>query len=136
MAESRQSHREQGKVMFEASISVGSLTSLVLARERMATHSCGFCRTISRNNVLVTENAHLKWRQVSMMSSTTVNNTIDVLRLMFAAYGLTDQINSDNGPQFFSDDFVTLTKLMESNMSGVQLIIQHQTVYRSVLFSC
>ena len=35
---------------------------------------------------------------------------MDVLRQMFAAYGLPDQIVSDNGPQFISDDFTMFTK--------------------------
>ena len=60
---------------------------------------------------LVTVDAHLKWPEVSMMSSTTVSKTMDVLRQMFAAYGLPDQIVSDNGPQFISDDFAKFTKM-------------------------
>ena len=60
---------------------------------------------------LVTVDAHLKWPEVSMMSSTTVSKTMDVLRQMFAAYGLPHQIVSDNGPQFISDDFATFTKM-------------------------
>ena len=66
---------------------------------------------------LVTVDAHSKWPEVSMMSFTTVSKTMDVLRQMFAAYGLPDQIVSDNGPQFISDDFAMLTK-----MSGIKHI--------------
>ena len=36
---------------------------------------------------------------------------MDVLRQMFAAYGLQNQIVSHNGPQFISDDFATFTKM-------------------------
>ena len=59
---------------------------------------------------LVTVNMHSKWPEVSMMSPTTVNKTMDVLREMFDAYGLPDQIVSYNGPQFISDDFAMFTK--------------------------
>ena len=59
---------------------------------------------------LVTVDAHSKWPEVSMMSSTTVSKTMDVLRQMFAAYGLPDQIVSDNRPQFISDDFASSLK--------------------------
>ena len=45
-----------------------------------------------------------------MMPFTTVSNTMDLLNQMLVAYGLPDQIVSDNGPQFISDDFVTSLK--------------------------
>ena len=115
-ARSRQIHREQCRIMFamssyKASTSSDSLTSLVLARETMAMHSCGFCGTISRNNILLTVEMHSKWPEVSVISSTTVSKTMDVLRQMFATYGLPDLIVSDNGPQFISADLATFTKM-------------------------
>jgi len=39
------------------------------------------------------------------MSSTTTARTIDELRLIFATYGLTEEVVSDNGPQFTSTEF-------------------------------
>ena len=39
------------------------------------------------------------------MSSTTASSTIDVLRHLFSRYGLPEQLVSDNGPQFSSDQF-------------------------------
>ena len=50
---------------------------------------------------------------MSMMSSNTVSKTIDILRQMFAVYGLPDQIVSDNGYPFISDDLATITKMNE-----------------------
>ena len=55
--------------------------------------------------------AHSKWPKMSMISCTTVGKTMDVVRQMFTAYGLPDQIVSDNGLQLISDDFVTFTKI-------------------------
>ena len=41
--------------------------------------------------------AHSKWGEIHEMSSTTTTKTIEVLRHIFAAYGLPQQIVSDNG---------------------------------------
>ena len=49
--------------------------------------------------------AHSKWPEVFEMASTTSKKTIDILRYVFAQYGLPDQLVSDNGPQFTSDEF-------------------------------
>ena len=45
-----------------------------------------------------------------IMSSTTTTKTLEVLRQTFAAYGLPEQIVTDNGPQFISDEFANFTK--------------------------
>ena len=49
--------------------------------------------------------AHSKWPEVITMSSTTSQKTIDVLRSLFARYGIPEQLVSDNGPQFTSEEF-------------------------------
>ena len=59
---------------------------------------------------LVVVDAHSKWPEVYEMSSTTVAKTITVLRHIFAAYGLPEQVVSDNGPQFSSKDFAVFMK--------------------------
>ena len=55
--------------------------------------------------------AHSKWPEVVTMSSTTSQSTIEVLR-SFSRYGLPEQIVSDNGTQFTSDEFA---QFMERN---------------------
>ena len=60
--------------------------------------------------ILVAVDSHSKWPEVFIMSTTTVSKTIEVLCVMFAAYGLPDQIVSGNGPQFISSEFVTFLK--------------------------
>ena len=54
---------------------------------------------------IVLVNAHSKWPEVVEMKSTTAEKTIEVLRTLFGSYGLPEQVVSDNGPQFISDEF-------------------------------
>ena len=56
--------------------------------------------------------AHSKWPEVYEMSSATSAQTITVLRHLFAKYGIPQQLVSDNGPQFTSDDF---TEFLRAN---------------------
>ena len=60
--------------------------------------------------LFVLVDAHSKWPEVYQMSSTTADKTIDVLRKIFAAYGLPAQLVSDNGPQFVSTEFSNFMK--------------------------
>ena len=70
----------------------------------MAACPCGLCRAI-QNMFLLLVDAHLKWPEIVEMSSTTVDTTIAILKRVFAAYGLPEQLVSDNGPQFVSHEF-------------------------------
>ena len=49
--------------------------------------------------------AHSKWPEVYEMTSTTAQKTVDILRHIFAAYGLPEQLVSNNGPQFVAKEF-------------------------------
>ena len=53
---------------------------------------------------LVTD-AYSEWLEISLMPTTTSSKTIETLKSHFARYGLPEQIVSDNGPQFTSDEF-------------------------------
>ena len=54
--------------------------------------------------------SHSKWIEVAHMRSTTAQSTIDQMRLWFVAYGLPEEIVSDNGPQFISQEFTDFLK--------------------------
>ena len=54
---------------------------------------------------LVVVDAHSRWPEVVPVSSTTSSSTIEVLRDLFARFGIPEQIVSDNGTQFVSEEF-------------------------------
>ena len=54
---------------------------------------------------LVATNTHSKWPEVSIMSSTTAGRTISILRELFVRFGIPQQLVSNNGPQFVSEEF-------------------------------
>ena len=57
------------------------------------------------HSYLIVVDAHSKWPEVGEMVSTTTAATIRELRRMFAAYGLLEQLISNNGPQFSATEF-------------------------------
>ena len=59
---------------------------------------------------IIIVDAHSKWPEVYEMSSTSTDSTIAILRHVFAAYGLPQQLVSDNGPQFASSEFAQFLK--------------------------
>ena len=54
---------------------------------------------------LVIVDAHSKWLDAHVLSTITSSKTIEVLRSVFAIYGLPQTIVTDNGPSFTSDEF-------------------------------
>ena len=59
---------------------------------------------------LIVVDAHSKWPEVHHMSTTTTTKSLQVLRSLFARYGIPEQLVSDNGPQFVSEEFETVMK--------------------------
>ena len=60
--------------------------------------------------LFIVVDAHSKWLEVYLISSTTSEKMIDMLRQIFTAYGLLEQLVSDNGSQFTSEEFSTFMK--------------------------
>ena len=60
---------------------------------------------------IVVFQAHSKWPTVIHMSSTSAPKTITVLQSLLAKDGLSEQLISDNGTQFTSDEFVHFMKV-------------------------
>ena len=54
--------------------------------------------------------AHSRWLEVHMTSSSTSSATIELLRRSFATLGLPETVVSDNGTNFTSDEFARFLK--------------------------
>ena len=59
---------------------------------------------------MVVTDAHSKWPEIIDLSDTTSSKTIQELRKLFAAYGLSQQVVTDNGPQLTSTEFSCFMK--------------------------
>ena len=66
---------------------------------------------------LVVIDAYSKWPEVHVMKETTTGKTIERLRETFSQFELPEQLVTDNGPQFTSEDFAQIAK-----MNGVKHI--------------
>lgn len=63
-----------------------------------------FCEK-EKQYFLVLVDSHSKWLEVVHMTTMTSTKTIEVLRSIFASYGLPEEVVSDNGPQFTSSEY-------------------------------
>ena len=61
-------------------------------------------------NFLIVVDAYSKWLEVVPMVSMTSLKTIEVLRSLFARYGIPEEVVSDNGPQLASEEFSQFLK--------------------------
>ena len=59
---------------------------------------------------MIVVDSHLKWPEVVPMKKTTAEATICELCRLFSCYGLPEQVVTDNGPQFVSEEFRTFLK--------------------------
>lgn len=57
-------------------------------------------------NFLVVIDAYSKWLEVKPMSSMTSLKSIDELRILFALYGIPEEVVSSNGPQLAAEEFI------------------------------
>ena len=64
-----------------------------------------FARPFLQQMFLIVIDSFSKWPEVIVMKSTTATITIDELCCLFSLRGIPEQIVSDNGPQFKSDEF-------------------------------
>ena len=54
---------------------------------------------------LLVVDSYSKWPEIWEVSCTSATATIEVLRHIFSVFGLPEQLVSDNGPQFTSNEF-------------------------------
>ena len=58
-----------------------------------------FAGPIEGKMMLIAIDAHSKWIEAKLMSTTTATVTIEQLRCMFAQHGIPETVVSDNGPR-------------------------------------
>ena len=59
---------------------------------------------------LILKDSYSRWPEVVPMRATTASPTIKELRLIFARFGLPEQILTDKSPQFVSEEFQEFTR--------------------------
>ena len=59
---------------------------------------------------LIAVDAHSKWPEVLQTASASSERTMELLRDVFARYGLPEHLHSDNGNQFTSEVFQNFMK--------------------------
>ena len=64
-----------------------------------------YASPFQKSMFLVVVDVHSKWPEVVPVNSTTSSSTIEVLRDLFARFGIPEQIVGDNGAQFVSEEF-------------------------------
>ena len=60
--------------------------------------------------ILIIVDSYSKWPEVVPMKKATADATISELHRLFSCYGLPEQLVSDNGPQFVSEEFRSFLK--------------------------
>ena len=60
--------------------------------------------------LFIATDAYSKWPESFVVSSTSAQQTLDKLRIMFATHGLSNTLVSDNGPPFTSTEFNNFMK--------------------------
>ena len=81
---------------------------------------------------LIVVDAHSKWPEVIPMTSTTATKTIQELRLIFARWGLPEQLISDNGPQFVSEEFAEFSRT--NGIKNIRVAPYHPSSNGAVLY--
>jgi transposase InsO family protein len=61
-------------------------------------------------NLLVLQDGHSKWPEVKILTHTDALSLIETLQTLFAACGLPEEVVSDNGPPFASEELAKFFK--------------------------
>ena len=76
-------------------------------------------------NYLVMVDSYSKWCEVTIMNNVKSESTIDVCRNLFSRYGLSNQVVTDNGTQFMSNEFETFC--VRNGINHIPSVHYHQS---------
>jgi len=76
--------------------------------------------------MLVTIDVHSKWIEALPLRKATASMMISALQTFFANFGFSEEIVTDNDPQFITQTFQIFVKPMESNTCSPHLTIHLQ----------
>ena len=76
----------------------------------MAAYSCRLTGPFTGQMFLIAVDAHNKWPEVLPTVLASSEKTVELLRDVFARYGLPEHLHSDNGSQFTSEVFRNFMK--------------------------
>ena len=71
-----------------------------------------FAGLLQGKMLLEVTDAHSKWPEVVVVTSTTAARTMEALRELLACFGIPRQLVSNNGPQFISREFASFLDRM------------------------
>jgi len=74
----------------------------------LATNVYGF--RSEGQNLLVLQDGHSKWSEVKILAHIDASSLIETLQTLFAAYGLPEEVVSDNGPPFAFEQLANFFK--------------------------
>ncbi|XP_054745933.1 uncharacterized protein K02A2.6-like [Anastrepha obliqua] len=83
---------------------------LGICKTSMVPPACGFRRSFSGKLFFILIDSYSKWLEVTVVNSTSSAAAIKVLRQIFATHGLPDELVSDNGTAFTSEEFKNFMK--------------------------
>ena len=78
-----------------------------------------FAGPVQRRMYLVIVDVHSKWIEAFPTSSATSATVMDILRSIFARFGIPNTIVSDNGPCFVSEEFEFFSAIKWSETRNV-----------------
>ncbi|KAL0161253.1 hypothetical protein M9458_044978, partial [Cirrhinus mrigala] len=77
---------------------------------------------VNKQHFLVVINVHSKWTEVLPTKLMTAEKTANLLRNLFASYGLPKVLVSDNGPQFTTPEFEQFAMSCHRNTIRLQMV--------------
>ena len=90
---------------------LSTITPMGMGPKALGSGACGLCRTFLGAHVPCPDRFHSKWMEVHMTNSSATAVTIAKMRSSLATLGLPEQLVTDNGPSFTSEEFAEFLQM-------------------------